>query len=189
METTTTAGTTVARISPFLAYELELQKPAGTKRAVVTGIEMSSIGDYAKFETMHSEMLRNVLPVLRPLGSLPNALPSGEIPLVEIAKLSMGLAHSLSYDWSKAEITLEPEKGWLDGPLSDSFWLHVVSQEGRPWKFKIDASWDMSAVLDNGPTWPAQNQALIFQLLHKWKFAVGFAPEQFIPLTEEQVNL
>lgn len=84
---TFTTGTTVRIMAQYAAYGVQTQKIGGEKRVVVNGLRDFGYHPYAEFETMYSERLQNLLPLLRDYRALSLPLPDNSIPALTVARI------------------------------------------------------------------------------------------------------
>lgn len=164
-------GTTVRIIGVYAGCGVQAQKIGGQKRVAITGLNDWDFNPYAKFETMHSEQLRNLLPVLRPYAALGEPLAELTIPAVAVAQL---LGDDCDAERRIFTYALVPE---ASGPVT----VEVRYQGGELRnRLQIFPNWDFAWLNSQGDEDRMQNLLAAYDYLRANLFAAPVGGRQLV---------
>lgn len=166
-------------IGPYLAYSPTLETLDGPQ---VLSIEL--LTTIENIDTMHPGTKQGFYADstlrLRNFSSLTLPLPSGEVPIVEIAKLAL----NDNYEPTRRMYQLyEFKRARVPRPYPKEAYAYIDHRKLESKTIKVDADFNVTvsnAVSIRGVN--TYNQAAIIDYLRRNHFAVGLEPHQYIPL-------
>lgn len=164
-------GTSLRIVGLYAAYGLHLQKIGGVRQVRLTGLDEGVNYPYAKFETMHSELLRNLQPVLRPYAALGEPLADTSIPAVAVAQL---LGDDCEAERRIFTYALVPEAG---GPLTVEVRYRGGELRNR---LQIFPNWDFAWLNARCDDDRMQNLLAAYDYLRANLFAVPVGGQQLV---------
>ena len=82
-----TTGTTLHLMNLYFAHGVLAQKIGSSQQIRVTALHKGNEHSYAEFKNMHTALLSDLLPVLRPYAALSHQLADQTIPAIMVARL------------------------------------------------------------------------------------------------------
>lgn len=177
----TTAGTSLEILAPYLPYDLLITTPGGIMR--MFGLDKWSVSAVypSGNNTGHDMPLVDVMPILRPFSALCDPLPDGTVPAVHAAITTLPHVEFLG-DGHGITVRETPQ---VTGRCVYVFLTLTNTRYGAndgDWTAVIGDDFEVKMEHRNGPT-QSGSALRVFDYLRSQHFAVGLTPEQFIPKT------